>query len=363
MQNADKKFYEKKIVYLDYLERGEKVKNGGHLKWEAKENTSRIEIHIRGLYPTDTLQGEIRLISFEESFPADNIMLHFGAGDYVAQWDNQNLAETKLTLSECDGVMIRLSENRMLTGQWRKREQENKPPQEAVVVPKQGIPQETTWEQTVCMVTEEIDAEAAEADAETSLTEAADADTEVAVTLVAATEESVAETPLPEEETAKETVEEEIVIEEIPETKKTNREANGEVNKEVNKEKTKERTKETVLVSDKWEQLNCYYPKIHPFGDKREYLSITPRDFVVLSGKYHNLVHNSFLLHGYYNYGHVVLAKLKEGQEDMYYLGVPGVYFDREKQAALMFGFEGFEADSDKVTDGGFGYYMKKVEI
>ncbi len=326
MQNADKKFYDKKIVYLDYLERGEKIKNGGHLKWEAKENVSRVEIHIRGLYPTDTLQGEIRLISFDESFPADNIMLHFGVGDYVAQWDNQNLAETKLTLNECDGVMIRLSENRMLTGQWRKREKETKT--EAVIeeknVPEVIVVKEEEPEQIVDIVPEEM------------------------------------------VEEAKETVEE-IVKEEMPKTKETNNETNKEINnetnKETNKEAIKETNKETVLVSDKWEQLNCYYPKIHPFGDKREYLSITPRDFVVLSGKYHNLVHNSFLLHGYYNYGHVVLTKLKEGQEDVYYIGVPGVYFDREKQAALMFGFEGFETDSDKVTDGGFGYYMKKVEI
>lgn len=318
MQNVDKRFYDKKIVYLDYLERGEKIKNGGHLKWETRENASRVEIHIRGLYPTDTLQGEIRLLSFEESFPADNIMLHFGAGDYVAQWDNQNLAETKLSLEECDGVIIRLSENRMLTGQWRKRVKET---QEVAVSEKQSGQETEAAEQPADAVAKETVVTAAEQPADT--------------------------------------VAEEMAVEE----KETPKETIVEIPKETTREMPRESTKETVLVSDKWEQLNCYYPKIHPFGDKREYLSITPRDFVVLSGKYHNLVHNSFLLHGYYNYGHVVLTKLREGQEDIYYLGVPGVYFDREKQAALMFGFEGFEADSDKVTDGGFGYYMKKVEI
>lgn len=277
MQNADKRFYEKKIVYLDYMERGEKVKNGGYMKWEAKDDNSRVEIHIRGLYPTDNLQGEIRLLSFEKSYPADRIQLHFGMGEYLSRWNNANLARTGLALAECDGVEIRLSATRLLKGRW----QQSKKPESII------------------------------------------------------TEEKEEEEP-------------EIVIAEEP----------GEepvLEKRVQKE--------PVLVSDKWEQLNCYYPKIHPFGDKREYLSITPRDFVVLAGKYHNLVHNSFLLHGYYNYGHVVLARLREEQEDIYYLGVPGVYFDREKQAALLFGFEGFEADSDCITDGGFGYYMKKVEI
>lgn len=302
MQNSDKNFYDKKIVYLDYLERGEKIKNGGHVKWEAKGEVSRIQIHIRGLYPTDTLQGEIHLLSFEDSYLADKMMLNFGAGEYVAQWDNKNLAETELTFADCDGVVIRLSENRLLKGQWRKREREK----ESSVVDEELLAATIPEQETVSEILIEEKTEPAE--------------------------EPKAEEPKAEEPRA-----------EMPTTKATKKEA--------------------VLVSDKWEQLNCYYPKIHPFGDNREYLSITPRDFVVLSGKYHNLVHNSFLLHGYYNYGHVVLAKLKEGQEDIYYLGVPGVYFDREKQAALMFGFEGFEADSGKVTDGGFGYYMKKVEI
>ena len=55
MVKTDKDFYDRKIVYLDYLERGEKVKNGGFVKWETRGKTSRIQIHIRGLYPTDTL--------------------------------------------------------------------------------------------------------------------------------------------------------------------------------------------------------------------------------------------------------------------------------------------------------------------
>ena len=54
MVKTDKDFYDRKIVYLDYLERGEKVKNGGFVKWETRGKTSRIQIHIRGLYPTDT---------------------------------------------------------------------------------------------------------------------------------------------------------------------------------------------------------------------------------------------------------------------------------------------------------------------
>ena len=114
---------------------------------------------------------------------------------------------------------------------------------------------------------------------------------------------------------------------------------------------------------DKWEQLCTMYPVIHPFGDGREYLSIAPADFVVLRQEYHKMTHNSFLLHGYYNYRHLILGRLKEGNGWQYYLGVPGNFYHREKMVAEMFGFEAFEGEKDSAAPGDFGYFMKRVEI
>ena len=73
------------------------------------------------------------------------------------------------------------------------------------------------------------------------------------------------------------------------------------------------------------------YPEIHPFRDSREYLSIAPKDFVVLCKEYQRLVHNSFLLHGYYNYRHLILGRIRQKDAWQYYIGVPGNFYDREK--------------------------------
>ena len=35
MEKGDKIFFQKKIIYLDYVERENKIKNGGVIKWEA----------------------------------------------------------------------------------------------------------------------------------------------------------------------------------------------------------------------------------------------------------------------------------------------------------------------------------------
>ena len=107
------------------------------------------------------------------------------------------------------------------------------------------------------------------------------------------------------------------------------------------------------------------YPQIHPFGDERVFISIEPKDFIILQASYQKLVNNSFLLHGFYNYRYLILGPDKEmgnGSGECFYLGVPGTYFEREKMVAVMFGFEGYEC-AGPVELGKFGFYMRKVEL
>lgn len=115
---------------------------------------------------------------------------------------------------------------------------------------------------------------------------------------------------------------------------------------------------QNVVKEDKWEQILETYDTIHPYGDQRVYVKIEPKDFIILQGKYQHLVNNSFLLHGFYNYRYLIL-----GKEGDFYLGVPGVYYEREKMVAVMFGFEAFECEGGYANAGDFGYYLRKVEL
>lgn len=115
---------------------------------------------------------------------------------------------------------------------------------------------------------------------------------------------------------------------------------------------------EVPLYEDKWEQLLTTYEKIHPYGDERTYIKLEPKDFVILRSNYQHLVNNSFLLHGFYNYRYLIL-----GREKDFYIGVPGVFYEREKMVALMFGFEAFECEGGMAEEGKFGYYLRKVEL
>ena len=78
------------------------------------------------------------------------------------------------------------------------------------------------------------------------------------------------------------------------------------------------------------------------------------------------LSNNSFLLHGYYNYHHLVF--LDDGE--WLRVGVPGIYHPKEQKAAEAFGFSEFIRRRDIVVelekeereeDDGFGYWCRCV--
>ena len=83
---------------------------------------------------------------------------------------------------------------------------------------------------------------------------------------------------------------------------------------------------------------------------------------------------NSFLLHGYYCYRHLILAKVerrkdKDGiddmaeHEDIYLMGVPGIWQHREQYMASMFGFRKFKPVShEKQRSGDFGYWCVELK-
>lgn len=385
MEKGDKIFFQKKIIYLDYVERENKIKNGGVIKWEARGEESRVQIHIRGLYPTDSCRGELMLLSEGEGHPADTIYLQYGTAEYASIWHNENLAGTGIPYEGCDGIIIKLSDTRFLRGIWRNREKQKTETPETVPQnesePAMLAAAQTAEEsmavvqtmgpvsaaQTVLDAYDDTVLEPQPMPGNEELRQDAAPAGEIQTDLPP--HEPATEIPQPMPET-EEPRQDELGAEEQPELQQAIPPAEEEAQSHEEESafeapflRSQRKMQAGQISPNKWEQLNRIYPKIQPFGDVREYLSIAPCDFVILSEHYQEMVQNSFLLHGYYNYGHLILTKIKEGIDDNYYLGVPGVYYEREKQAALLFGFEGFEGDGNAVQDGSFGYYMKRVEI
>lgn len=116
-----------------------------------------------------------------------------------------------------------------------------------------------------------------------------------------------------------------------------------------------------------WRQMQRRYPKVLAFdyANGCEILTIRPQDIGMLPRENWVYGNNSFLLHGYYNYRHLILAKLENpGGEPRYLLGVPGHYYSNEKNLASMFGFPNFVlARKQPEQDGRFGYWYTDLRL
>ncbi len=93
---------------------------------------------------------------------------------------------------------------------------------------------------------------------------------------------------------------------------------------------------------------------------------ICRKDLTLLPRRDWSLSNNSFLIHGCHNYHHLILAE--EGHQ--LFLGVPGIYDQREARAAELFGFPLFSSEyvpfldltpEEKSENASFGHYLRKI--
>lgn len=116
-----------------------------------------------------------------------------------------------------------------------------------------------------------------------------------------------------------------------------------------------------------WEKLKREHTKIMDFDYEKgcEILTVKPQDIGVLPRENWTYGNNSFLLHGYYNFRYLILARLANpGGMPRYLLGVPGHYYSNERYMAAMFGFQNFVLSKNQpVQDGRFGYWYTDISL
>ncbi len=158
-----------------------------------------------------------------------------------------------------------------------------------------------------------------------------------------------------------------VVFEEVKQeaSKETEQETSGTIKQEEREKKTREMVEEAAdpqVVAGIFEK----YPRIYPFEDNEIIIcvKIEPKDIGLLPKELWTLSNNSFLIHGYYCYHHLIFAKMKDRFGNRYILGVPGIYHNREMFMAKMFGFESFKPIRRReLRQGDFGYWYTPVNF
>ena len=421
-------FYDKKIKYLDYYERGERIKGCGFAKIEARDEELRIELTVSGLYPTDSFAREVMLCGEKQEKQLTQIEMYQGRGELKRIYHSRNdIGGTGIPYWELCGICIHLGGEREISCRWQKNE--NKPaemhfqreaerslqataasmaPPMSVLTAEQDDRSESTsgnrsvelaWTERERTGEDRTAARGLEKEGVDELRKIAVGENAVrrgeARREEARREETRRGEARREEARREETRRGEIRQEEVKggevrreevreETEKkrttgqalTRREVEGgeeagrgmesqpAIRRETTaREPSREERRHPRMLDDKWMQLCAIYPHVQPFRDERDYLSIKPADFLLFPANAYRQVNNSFLLHGFYNYKHLLLTRVERKGEILYYIGVPGNYYEKEKQVALMFGFESFECAEEPAEDGDFGYYMMRMEL
>lgn len=134
----------------------------------------------------------------------------------------------------------------------------------------------------------------------------------------------------------------------------------------LEEEQPEKKEQETVEESSEKKDLRKDDRDIDLQNSRRQIMKIQRGEISILPRCEWKLANNNFLLHGYYNYRHLVL--IDEGNQLK--LGVPGIYHEREARAAATFGFPEFIAEADvNVTlepqerneNQQFGYWCRQV--
>lgn len=108
------------------------------------------------------------------------------------------------------------------------------------------------------------------------------------------------------------------------------------------------------------------FPRMQPFEDDEmtDCVRIEPQDIGRLPMESWVLANNSFLLHSYYSYRHLMLARRNCEHGYEYVLCVPGICQNREQFMAALFGFSDFKpVKNAEDTKGEFGYWYMPVVV
>ncbi len=145
----------------------------------------------------------------------------------------------------------------------------------------------------------------------------------------------------------------------------------GEENQNDDIETDATQTGDTLVtdepMSDALSRIFSRMPGMYPFEDDDiiECVKFDPQDIGMFPMEKWQLASNSFLLHGYYTYRHLIFARRRTVAGIKCMLGVPGMFRDREKFMAGMFGFGNFKGIRGRQNPGygEFGYWYMDIDM
>ena len=295
------------VTYIYAYENNNKNQNVGFAKVDIRGDYCQVEIHLKRTGYTNVKCPVYLFVRENEvivGVEIGEIALVNGCGDFVRQLNCNGVGETPYCMKDMKGILIFLDNTVMFASQWDEKAiyRENFKPYEE---------------------TKEIPVEQAEDAAEE-----------------------------PEESGQMEKLQVESVQAQQSREQQT-------------EELQPEAQRSGDMWMDLWEKLNGMYGAKNLFENMPEISGIHMelKDLRELPKKYWYLGSNSFLLHGFFNYRHLLLGKVENESGRKWFIGVPGIYQNQEKVLAAVFEFPEFRQEKDTgVKTGQFGYWYRFMD-
>lgn len=132
-----------------------------------------------------------------------------------------------------------------------------------------------------------------------------------------------------------------------------------------NKDKVNEKTRQDAYNERLYKKLYSKADYVDAFDDDYFYdcIEVTPQMLSRLPLKDKEIINNSFLIHGYYNFHHLLFGRVCDNENNTnYFIGVPGMYCNRERYMASMFGFSNFKkSHRSDYNNPYFGYWYQEI--
>lgn len=305
--------YKRFISYLYRYEEGEKRESAGFVKVNARDGECKFWVHVNGDYARSGQPCRVYAFIRKKERLLGQLLGELEARNGALEWsgvtETDSLAGGGFGLEECGGLYIE-GENVSFAAAW----------DELPVWPERFDPETRFARQAV---------------------EQADSGDEIR----AAELEQECQQPAPEEESS---------------------ESAGTVETSVREKELESQEIHADTRKEHWDYLANHFPVMrYVEGDGVEIFCIrlSNQDLARVPRDKWGLGNNSFLLHGFYQYHHLLLLRRQTEDEVGYYIGVPGVYNEREQMMAHTFGFQEFKVmKGTNMRRSGLGYWCRRLQ-
>lgn len=323
--------YSRFVSYMYLYENGLKTMNAGFVKVESRNGQCRIGLSLKNVYTGLERCQVYMFIRFGQELRGvyiGDVQIKNHGSDWNFRTDTMNIAGSGYRLDQMSGMIIRGEGEKFYGTRWDHGDLDIHHFR-------------TQWEEP-----------AAEPE-NISIPEPAEESKDA---IISAPVEEREVTPEPEQPTLAEA---DLAMEESVETEAES----------IEGQKGEQKAEDGILITMEADERCRNFGKIldqcpgmYPFEDDgvEACVRLEPQDIGMMPIDCWSYGSNSFLLHGYYSYRHLILARLKPEEErgGGYILGVPGTRHSREAFMANMFGFREFKPIREGNGESSdFGYW------